>query len=128
MPDKRIAWIDAAKGFAIILVVLGHVLGGMMARDWLDPHGFFSEVYHYIYLFHMPLFFLISGVFCLPLMRRDPVRAAISRTESIAWPYVFWELFVRTAILPFAGAFMSSPPAEVDWYIRFHQTLTGELS
>lgn len=25
---KRVAWIDSAKGIAIILVVIGHVVGG----------------------------------------------------------------------------------------------------
>jgi uncharacterized membrane protein YcfT len=64
-PLKRVLWVDAAKGFAIILVVFGHVLGGMMARGWLDPEGPFRQLYNYIYLFHMPLFFMISGLFCI---------------------------------------------------------------
>lgn len=41
--------IDAAKGIAIILVVLGHVCTGI---PWLVK---------WIYSFHMPLFFMISG-------------------------------------------------------------------
>ena len=45
---KRIHYLDYAKGIAIILVVLGHI---------------FSEgnIKTYIYSFHMPLFFIISG-------------------------------------------------------------------
>ena len=46
---KRLEWIDIAKGIAIILVVLGHATGA-------------SVVGKYIYCFHMPLFFIISGM------------------------------------------------------------------
>jgi fucose 4-O-acetylase-like acetyltransferase len=43
---NRILWIDVCRGIGILLVVLGHC----------DP--FFNK---YIYGFHMPLFFLLSG-------------------------------------------------------------------
>ncbi len=43
-----IAWIDACKGIGIYLVVLGH--------DGISP-----ALEHFIYLFHMPLFFFLSG-------------------------------------------------------------------
>jgi len=125
---KRLVWIDSAKGFAIILVVFGHVLGGTMARGWLDADGLFKFIYDYIYLFHMPLFFMISGLFCIEPMRINPLNALISRTESIAWPYLFWEFLVRTVVLPFARAFMSSPPPDVGWATKFGQALSGDLS
>ena len=48
---KRILWADYAKFVAIYLVVLGHA-------D-LVP----GEFRNFIYLFHLPLFFLISGYF-----------------------------------------------------------------
>lgn len=48
---KRILWADYAKFVAIYLVVLGHA-------DL--PSGDFRN---FIYLFHLPLFFLISGYF-----------------------------------------------------------------
>ncbi|MEH2380034.1 MAG: acyltransferase family protein [Nostoc sp.] len=44
--SKRIEWIDCWKGLAIITVVVGHIV---------DP------VSKYIFWFHMPLFFFISG-------------------------------------------------------------------
>ncbi|MCV9884479.1 acyltransferase family protein [Metabacillus halosaccharovorans] len=45
---KRINWLDTAKGIGIILVVLGHSV---------------PQIANYIYWFHMPLFFFISGFF-----------------------------------------------------------------
>lgn len=46
---KRIAWIDVAKGLAILLVIAGHSL------------GYNSLICKIIYSFHMPLFFILSG-------------------------------------------------------------------
>ncbi len=47
--EKRLDYIDALRGFGIILVVLGHL------------HFGHNMLHQYIYAFHMPLFFLVSG-------------------------------------------------------------------
>ena len=47
LESKRIVWIDALRGLGILLVVLGHA----------DPP--FIKI---IYGFHMPIFFMISGM------------------------------------------------------------------
>lgn len=55
---KRIAYWDNLKFFMILLVVLGHF--SLQHYDEAD----FSEILHlFIYAFHMPVFFFISGVF-----------------------------------------------------------------
>lgn len=51
MPETgkgRLAWVDAARGIGILCIVLGHVLGEGVFRDWL-------------YSFHVPLFVFVSG-------------------------------------------------------------------
>ena len=50
--SNRIEWIDSAKGLGIILVVLGHT--------WDIPNWLYCG----IYAFHMPLFFMLSGLTC----------------------------------------------------------------
>ena len=45
---KRIAYLDVAKGFTILTVILGHTL----------PAGTLKTL---LYSFHMPLFFFLSG-------------------------------------------------------------------
>lgn len=45
---KRIEWVDVAKGMAVPLIILGHTA---------QSQAFIT----YIYSFHMPLFFLLSG-------------------------------------------------------------------
>ncbi len=44
---KRIEWVDIARGIGIILVILGHIGIGKVGK--------------FIYSFHIPLFFFLSG-------------------------------------------------------------------
>lgn len=46
---KRLDWVDIAKGIAIVLMILGHSSLPNTIQNW-------------IYSFHMPFFFFISGV------------------------------------------------------------------
>ena len=48
--DKRIIFIDIARGLSILLMILGHII----------PHGILRN---FIFSFHMPLFIIISGYF-----------------------------------------------------------------
>ena len=57
--SKRIAYIDALKGFAILCVVLGHIASGSLWDPFTQTTYFF--LYNIIYSFHMPLFILLSG-------------------------------------------------------------------
>ena len=49
METERIKWIDLAKGIAIILVVAGHAIQKN------------SELIMFIYVFHIPFFFVMAG-------------------------------------------------------------------
>ena len=55
---KGIVWLDYARTLGIFLVVFGHLWQKIPAFDINDS---LKEVWNYIYLFHMPLFFVISG-------------------------------------------------------------------
>lgn len=48
MGKERIQYLDICKGVGIIFVVLGHIIQTNPIRTW-------------IYSFHMPLFFFLSG-------------------------------------------------------------------
>ena len=53
IPLQRIKWIDLTKGVAIFLMVCGHT-------------GIPSLISNWIWSFHMPLFFIISGMLFCP--------------------------------------------------------------
>ena len=59
----RNTYIDIIKGFAIILVVLGHSIQFGSGYDFrANAECFNNWLYRIIYSFHMPLF-MIGGVF-----------------------------------------------------------------
>lgn len=75
--SKRIEWLDALKGFAIIAVVLGHTLLGYTENDAFGEYNdFFCALKDWIYIWHMPLFLCLSGYsFCLAYYRKDALDA-----------------------------------------------------
>lgn len=59
---KRIKWVDSLKGFAIICVVLGHVVKGYLDRNMFPNNRIaMHNICNVVYSFHMPLFFMLSG-------------------------------------------------------------------
>ena len=53
--SNRIAYIDYLKFFAIVCVVIGHII------QYNDNNFDNNHLFRYIYSFHMPLFMMISG-------------------------------------------------------------------
>jgi fucose 4-O-acetylase-like acetyltransferase len=72
--------IDIMKGIGIISVVLGHC-------GLLPP-----KIIHFIYSFHMPLFFIIAGYF---YKERGVVASLQKDAKRLLFPYVvFATIFV----------------------------------
>ena len=76
---QRIEYIDFMKGIAIFLVVLGHVYQ-FCFKDT-------GQVFQFIYIFHMPFFFLLSGYFAQ--RTRVNVDFFKKKTISLLFPFVF---------------------------------------
>lgn len=59
---QRVEWIDACKGFTMLLVILGHCLDGYLkAKLFVSDFWWMQMLFDFIYSFHMPLFFVLSG-------------------------------------------------------------------
>ena len=88
----RIAWIDYAKGFAILLVVLGHVLRGLLNSNIVSNGPAFKFVDSWIYAFHMPFFFLISGLFAERQVERTRnfLQFLKEKLVTLGYPYLLW--------------------------------------
>lgn len=52
---NRILYLDYTRGFAILLVIIGHLI------QFNFQSGVNNRLFDIIYSFHMPLFFFISG-------------------------------------------------------------------
>ena len=81
MGKERIVFVDYARALGIFLVVFAHCL-----QKYCDGMDFSN---HFIYSFHMPLFFVISG-FLLSL--KDVKIEKLPRTaKRLLGPYFFLE-------------------------------------
>lgn len=74
---QRILPIDIAKGFGILMVVIGHTTPFLWTHD-------------FIYLFHMPLFFLLSGLFFK--YTTDIKTFLWKKIKGLLFPYVIFTL------------------------------------
>lgn len=84
----RTQWVDAAKGAGILFVIAGHV--------WWRP----GPVHHYIYAFHMPLFFILSGY----LVKSRPVLSLlVAQIRSLLVPFFAFCLLLIAADLLIEG-------------------------
>lgn len=77
---QRDTFLDFSKGIAIFLVVLGHVLEKSMQQK--------NEVYEFIYLFHMPFFFMLSGYLACRTKAFDS-RFYLKKIRSLLLPFFF---------------------------------------
>ncbi|AMR33835.1 hypothetical protein A0256_21535 [Mucilaginibacter sp. PAMC 26640] len=95
--NLRLNWIDYAKGVGIILVVFGHVLKGLNTSKLVEPTFYYYAI-NFIYSFHMPLFFMLSGYFFLASFnKRGTQLFIVNKLETIAYPFLIWSV-IQTVI------------------------------
>lgn len=74
--NKRIGTFDIAKGIGVLLVVMGH-------NDFFTSIGFLRQ---FIYSFHVPLFFFLSGIFFKPDI--GLITVVTKKFHSLLKPYL----------------------------------------
>jgi fucose 4-O-acetylase-like acetyltransferase len=83
--NNRERWLDTAKGLGILAVVAGHS-GNLLAHT-------------YLYWFHMPLFFIISGYLYKNLHNMQDLKKWINkRTKQLLIPYFIFGLLISAII------------------------------
>lgn len=100
----RIFWVDTAKGVGIFLVILGHLV----------TYG--SPIFNWIFCFHMPLFFFLSGY----VYKYDPSfsRCLKKTVTSLVLPY-FLISFFAFALSIMVPAFRPESMVEVAFQTLF---------
>ena len=88
----RITWVDHARGIGIFLVVLGHTLRGLDASRIIADGAAFRLADSWIYSFHMPLFFLLSGLFAGRRVDLGPGPFLRDKLATLAYPYLVWSV------------------------------------
>jgi fucose 4-O-acetylase-like acetyltransferase len=91
----RLIWVDTLKGLAIFLVVLGH---NTSFRS--TPYNATStEIINWIYSFHIPLFYMISGFFLKPHENTGSFKFIINKAKRLLIPYLIYGI-ILSMILP----------------------------
>ena len=90
--NSRLDYIDLAKGVVILLVVAGHIIEGNFYRAEKEP------LHVFIYAFHMPLFFLLSGYVAGLTQKRLQGQSfgkwLWRKVHTLLIPYFVWKLLV----------------------------------
>ncbi|MEW4566273.1 acyltransferase [Tautonia sp. JC769] len=92
--NPRMTWIDTFRGLSIVLVVLGHVLGGLAFASFVPEAGKerLWAAYDLFYTFRMPALFLASGLFAARSIRKGLPRFTGDKARTLAYPYLLWSL------------------------------------
>ena len=106
----RTQWLDGAKGLGIMLVVYGHAARAVYMNATAPAWARTAD--RLIYAFHMPLFFLVAGVFVWSSLGKGRARFATDKLGTIVYPYFLWSLIEGGLELVFASE-VNSP---VDWH------------
>lgn len=96
-PPARYEWVDVAKAFAILLVVLSHV-----ATEFRFVGVHSAQLAYLLDLFEtmrMPLFFCASGLFAASWLRRGWRELFAGRLAVLVWVFLLWQPAVFAAKL-----------------------------
>ena len=130
MAKSRISWIDFGKGFSIFLVLVGHVLLGLyQSEKFPAADNILSLLVAQVYIFHIPVFFALSGYFFKPVSDlKDFWQYAKKKTIVFGLPYIFYSI-IHFGLQKIAGASVRVPttisdllniykdPLGVSWYL-----------
>ena len=112
LADSRSLLVDVAKGLAIGLVALGHTNQGEITRGWWGASAFGIHLNDFIYSFHMPAFFFLSGVFLRSSVdKRGSWRFMLGKLRTVLYPYLLWSLLLPATMLVL-GRFVPVRPPE----------------
>jgi len=85
---NRVAWVDYAKGFCIIMVVMMHSTLGV--EKAAEATGWMTYVVAFAKPFRMPDFFMISGLFLSRVIDRDWRTYLDKKVVHFAYFYLLW--------------------------------------
>jgi fucose 4-O-acetylase-like acetyltransferase len=104
--NNRIIEIDRLKGFAIFLVVIGHLIQNNLKE------GESNSLFSIIYSFHMPLFFFLSGYVAYSSTKVKSINSFIAYLHKkavsllipmLSWPFIRKYLFTNSTDFNFSS-------------------------
>lgn len=109
---QRVKYLDIAKGLLITLVVIGHAWRSVYDNGLLHNADIYHLVDSWIYAFHMPAFFFISGMFALHSAQQSVKKNIEKKLRTIAYPYLLWSVIQSVLQLVMSGSTTSTMTIE----------------
>lgn len=114
---KRLTYLDMVKGIGVFLVLIGHLQGD----PFFSYSPLFAPLCAWIFSFHMPLFFIVSGI--LIRLKKDEEKdfkkLVAKRFRGIMIPY-YWFSFFYLCVVVYAlisGNIQAGTLWEQIWYV-----------
>ena len=133
MTTQRNYWFDNAKAFLIITVFMGHICECLIKVVPFENGTplWLNDIFKFIYVFHMPVFMIISGRFAKGRVDRNDWVTAINKLIA---PYIVVQLFMMLfyCIVGYSKVTVTSffSPGYGLWYILvlgIYQIITPHL-
>jgi fucose 4-O-acetylase-like acetyltransferase len=106
-------WPDLVKGMAMLLVVSGHVLGGLRAGHCISDGRITYWAYNWMYLFHVPALFFVSGWLVEFRTRNSGSPPSLKvLLRSLLYPYFLWGLIIWGVHMAGAGTGLANVHAD----------------
>lgn len=117
---QRNYWFDNAKAFLILCVFIGHI-SECLIKNVPFENGtplWLNSIYKFVYVFHMPVFMIISGRFAKNRVNRNDWNATINK---LIVPYIVIQFFMMLfySVTDYADVTLkgSLKPGYGLWYI-----------
>lgn len=115
---SRSLLVDVVRGLAIALVAVGHIDQGTIRMGWWGTSIVGWQIAYFIYTFHMPAFFFVSGIFLSSsVARRGPVKFINNKVAQMLYPYLLWSVLTYALVFPLQR-FVHTPNPPVPVFLK----------
>jgi fucose 4-O-acetylase-like acetyltransferase len=126
---NRLAWIDYARGIAIILVLYRHIFEGI-SRSGVEAakYSWLEHANIIFYSFRMPLFFILSGVFIgKSLAKRGVKNLIVNKASILLYPYLLWSV-IQITLQMALGGYVNANRSWIDYmYVLFYPRMIDQF-
>ena len=96
---KRLYFLDALRAFAILMMLQGHFISGLLDKNTVDTSGSLYQIWLYCRGFTAPIFFTITGWVFTYLLLKNPVQGLknprIKKGLKRGLELLFWGYLLR---------------------------------
>lgn len=87
-------WVDSIRGFAVVLIILGHWTTGFSSMANNDLSFIFSYIQKILSPFRLEILFFLSGLVVVKSLKKGKLNYYKGKLKNILWPYLIWSIII----------------------------------